>query len=91
MIEILVCGDNHFIVSGPVPDRAAARTLARHWTIINIGQTKTPSLQRWTVVTRPFMQDLAWVIVVPGDGKITSDVVQSLQELAARGVAIFRV
>ena len=71
MIGILVCGDNHFIVSGPLPDRATALALARHWSIIQIGQTTPPSLQRWTIVTRAFREDLAWAVVVPVDGEVT--------------------
>ena len=36
MTGILVCGDNHFIVNGPLPDRATALALAHHWSIIRI-------------------------------------------------------
>jgi hypothetical protein len=90
MIGILVCGDNHFIVSGPLPDRAAALALARHWTIINIGQTIPPSLQGWGIVTRAFRENLAWAVVVPGDGEMTTAVAQLLQELSARGITIRR-
>jgi len=31
MIGILVCGENHFIVSGPMEDQEAAPALTRHW------------------------------------------------------------
>ena len=88
MIGILVCGDNHFIVSGPLPDRAAALALARHWSIIQIGQTTPPSLQSWTIVTRAFREDLVWAVVVPGDGDITPAAAQLLKELSARGITI---
>ena len=88
MIGILVCGDNHFIVSGPLPDRAAALALARHWSIIQIGQSTPPSLQSWCIVTRAFREDLTWAVVVPGDGKATPAVAQLLKELSARGIAI---
>jgi len=37
MVGILVHGDNHFIVRGPLPDRDLARALIRHWSIIQIG------------------------------------------------------
>jgi hypothetical protein len=43
MVGILVHGDNHFILSGPVPDEAVALALARHWSIIQIGETKSSS------------------------------------------------
>jgi hypothetical protein len=88
MIGILVCGDNHFIVSGPPPDRATALALARHWSIIQIGQSAQPSLQSWSIVTRAFREDLTWAVVVPGDGEVTPAVAQLLKELSARGIAI---
>jgi len=34
MVGILVHGNNHFILSGPLPDEAAALALARHWSIV---------------------------------------------------------
>jgi hypothetical protein len=88
MIGILVCGDNHFIVSGPLPDRATALALAHHWSIIQIGQTTPPSLQSWTIVTRAFREELEWAMVVPGDGEVTPAVAQILKEMSARGIAI---
>jgi hypothetical protein len=88
MIGILVCGDNHFIVSGPLPDRAAALSLARHWSIIQIGRTTPPYLRSWSIVTRAFREDLEWAVVVPGDGEVTPAVAQLLKELSARGITI---
>jgi hypothetical protein len=88
MIGLLVCGDNHFIVRGPLPDRVTAVTLARHWTIIQIGQTTPPSLRIWSIVTRAFREDLAWAVVVPAEGEVTPGVAQLLQELSARGITI---
>jgi hypothetical protein len=88
MVGILVCGDNHFIVSGPPPDQATALSLARHWTIIQIGRTTPASLQSWSIVTRAFREDLAWAVVVPGDGEVTSAVAQLLKEISERGIAI---
>jgi hypothetical protein len=88
MIGILVHGDNHFIVHGPLPDQATALALARHWSIIQIGQTTPPSLRSWTIVTRAFREDLAWAVVVPGDGETTPAVAKLLKDLSARGIAI---
>jgi hypothetical protein len=88
MIGILVRGDNHFIVHGPLPDQATALALARHWSIIQIGQTTPPSLRSWTIVTRAFREDLAWAVVVPGDGETTPAVAKLLKNLSARGIAI---
>jgi hypothetical protein len=90
MIGILVCGDNHFIVSGPLPDPAIAQALARYWSLIQIGQTTPASLQGWSIVTRAFREDLSWAVVVPGDGEITPAVAELLKELSARGIAIRR-
>jgi hypothetical protein len=94
VIGLLVCGDNHFIVSGPPPAPVAALALARHWTIIQIGQlgqageAMPPALQSWGMVTRAFRENLEWAVVVPGDGDPTPAVTQLLQELSARGIAI---
>ena len=96
MIGILVCGDNHFIVSGPQPDRSTALALARHWSIIQIeqigqiGQTTPVSLQNWNIVTRAFRENLEWAVIVPGDGEATPAVKELLAELSARGIEIRR-
>jgi hypothetical protein len=88
MIGILVCGDNHFIVRGPPPDRAAALALARHWSLIQIGQTTPPSLKNWSIITRAFREDLAWAVVMTGEGECTPGVAELLQEMSARGITI---
>jgi hypothetical protein len=88
MIGILVCGDNHFIVSGPLPDPATALALDRHWSIIQIGQTTPPNLMSWSIVTRALREDLAWAVVLPADGEVTPAVEQLLKELSARGITI---
>jgi hypothetical protein len=43
MVGILVHGNNHFILSGPIPDEAAALALVRHWSIVQIGEAKSSS------------------------------------------------
>ena len=93
MTGILVHGNNHFIVRGPLPDRATSLALARHWSLIQItltqdGPAAPASLQAWTIITREFRENLAWAVVVPGDGEISSAVRQLLGELSARGIAI---
>jgi hypothetical protein len=88
MVGILVCGDNHFIVRGPLPDRETALALARHWSIIQIGLTTPPSLQGWRISTREFREDLQWAVIVPGQGPMTAGVKQLLDELAARGITL---
>jgi hypothetical protein len=88
MVGILVHGHNHFIVRGPFPDRETALALARHWSLIQIGQTTPTALQRWSISTREFRENLEWGVVVPGDGEVTPRVAQLLEELSARGITI---
>jgi hypothetical protein len=87
-VGILVQGDNHFIVRGPLPDRATALALVRHWSLIEIGATTPPRLDRWSISTREFRENLTWVVVVPGDSEVSQAVKEMLRELSARGVAI---
>ena len=47
MVGILVHGNNHFILSGPLPDEATALALVRHWSIIQIGEAKSSSFGQW--------------------------------------------
>ena len=86
MVGILVIGSNHFVVRGPHPDRESALALARHWSIIAIGQTTPAALQQWTISTREFRENLEWAVIVPGDGEMSPAVTQLLDELSARGI-----
>jgi hypothetical protein len=88
MVGILVNGDNHFIVRGPLPDRAAALALVRHWSLIQIGTAIPPSLDRWHISTREFRENLEWAVVVPAESEISQAVAELLSELSARGVTI---
>lgn len=88
MLGILVHGDNHFIVRGPLPNRQDALALVRQWTVIRIGQTTPAALQGWQISTREFRENLEWAVVVPGDGESTPAVAQLLDELSARGITI---
>src|SRR5437879_5684505 len=88
MVGILVHGDNHFIVRGPLPSRACAETLARYWSIIQIGAKPRPDLDRWRISTREFRENLAWAVLVPGEGETTPAVTQLLAELVSRGAVI---
>jgi hypothetical protein len=88
MVGILVHGDNHFIVRGPMPDREIALALVRHWSLIQI-EAPTPSwLEGWRIVSREFRENLEWAVAVPGDGGMSPAVAQLLQELSARGIAL---
>lgn len=88
MVGILVHGDNHFIVRGPLPNRNVALALVRHWSLIHIGAITPPAFDRWHIVTREFRENLEWAVVVPGDGVMSPAVTQLLGELSARGITI---
>ncbi|MBZ5675987.1 MAG: hypothetical protein LAP61_17235 [Acidobacteriia bacterium] len=88
MVGILVHGDNHFIVRGPLPDRETALALVRHWSLIEIGATTPPALAEWQIVIREFRENLEWAVVVPSDSETSPAVTTLLGELAARGIAI---
>ena len=88
MLGIIVHGDNHFIVRGPLPSRDIAEKLVRHWSVIQIGATTPPELAKWQISSKEFREDLQWAIVVPGDGERTAAVKQLLNELVERGMEI---
>ena len=88
MVGILVHGNNHFILSGPSPDDATALALVRHWSIIQIGEVKSPSFGQWQIRNKEFQENLAWAVVVPGNRQVSPDVTQLLEKLSARGVTI---
>jgi hypothetical protein len=88
MPGILVHGDNHFIVRGPMPDRATALELVKHWSVIQIGATTPPSLKQWRISSREFRENLTWAVVVPAQTKISIAITELLGELAARGITI---
>lgn len=88
MAGILVHGDNHFIVHGPLPDRGVALALVRHWSLIQIGASTPRGLDGWRIVSREFRENLQWAAVVPGDGEMSPAVRTLLEELSARGITI---
>jgi hypothetical protein len=90
MVGILVHGDNHFILGGPEPHEAAAVALARHWSIIQIGDQKSLSFEQWQIRTKEFRENLEWAVVVPGEGKTSPAVSRLLAELSARGITVRR-
>jgi hypothetical protein len=87
-VGILVYGDNHFIVRGPLPDRDAALGLVRRWSVIQIGTVTPAGLDGWQIVTREFRENLVWAVVVAGDSEVSAAVQQLLGELSARGIMI---
>jgi hypothetical protein len=88
VVGILVHGDNHFIVRGPLPERAAALALVRHWSVIQIGSVTPPALDRWRISSREFRENLEWAVIAPGEGEFSPAVAELLAELSARGITI---
>jgi hypothetical protein len=88
MVGILVHGDNHFVVRGPLPDRETALALVRHWTVIQIGATTPPALQRWRISSREFRENLEWALIAPADSEVSAAVAGLLTGLSARGITI---
>ena|SRR5580692_8450865 len=88
MLGILVHGNNHFIVRGPLPSRSTALALARHWSLIQIDRKTPPQLDQWRISTKEYRENLAWAVIVPGSGDISPAVSQLLRELAERGILI---
>jgi hypothetical protein len=88
MLGILVHGNNHFIVRGPMPSRSDALALVRHWSVIQIGRPTPPELEPWQISSREYRENLAWVILIPGEGEISPAVSQLLKELSERGIVI---
>ena len=91
MVGILVHGNNHFILSGPLPDEAMALALVRYWSIIQIGEVKSSSFGQWQIKSKEFRENLEWAVVVPGERGVSPGVAQLLEELSNRGVAIRRL
>jgi hypothetical protein len=87
MLGILVHGDNHLILQGPLPEREAALALVRRWSIVQIAAA-APRLDGWQIVTRAFRENLEWAAVVPGNTEISPAVTTLLAELSARGITI---
>jgi hypothetical protein len=88
MLGILVHGNNHFIVRGPLPSRSAALALVRHWSVIQIGRGASPELEAWRISSREYRENLSWAVLIPGEGEISPAVSQLLQELSERGIVI---
>jgi hypothetical protein len=91
MVGILVHGNNHFILSGPSPDDATALALARHWSVIRLGESKSTSFGEWQIKTQEFRENLQWAVVIPDARETFLGVTQLLGDLSARGVVIRRL
>jgi hypothetical protein len=54
MVGILIHGNNHFILSGPLPDEAAPVAPVRNWSIVQIGEAKSSSFGEWEIRSKSF-------------------------------------
>jgi hypothetical protein len=88
MVGILVHGDNHFILRGPRPNEPAALRLARHWSVIQIGEAASPKFEHWEIRNREFRENLTWAVVIPGDREPSPGAARLLSELSSRNVHI---
>jgi len=88
MVGILVHGDNHFIVRGPLPDREVAIALVRHWSLIQIGAATPLHLAGWHIISREFRENLEWAVVVPCHSETSPAVTTLLDELRERGIIV---
>jgi hypothetical protein len=88
MVGILVHGDNHLILRGPLPEREVALALVRRWCLVQIGVQ--PQLHKWQAVTREFRENLKWAVVVPGETEASPAVTKLLADLSIRGITIHR-
>jgi hypothetical protein len=89
-LGLLVCGDNHLLLRGPLPDRVTAGRLVRLWMFPTIGTSINASgiLGPWRISTREFREEIAWAVVWPSDTPAQPAVAQLLSEVAGRGIAI---
>jgi hypothetical protein len=87
-VGILVFGDNHFILSGPLPDETAARAMARHWSIIQIDAPASLTFEKWKIRTKELRENLAWAVIIASESQTSPAVSQLLAELSARGITI---
>lgn len=88
MVGILVHGNNHFILSGPEPAEAEAIAIARHFSLVKVGEPVSNSFDQWEIRNKEFRENLEWAVVVPGDAEVSPAAAKLLGELAQRGVVI---
>jgi hypothetical protein len=56
--------------------------------VIQIGRRTPPDLEPWRISSREYRENLAWAILIPGEGEISPAVSQLLKELSERGIVI---
>ena len=56
MVGILVHGNNHFILSGPLPDETAAWRWYGTLSNVQIGEAKSSSFGQWQIRSKEFRE-----------------------------------
>jgi hypothetical protein len=90
MLSILIHGNNHFVLRGPRPDESTAIRLARHWSVIQIGQPASLTFEQWEIRNQEFRENLTWAVILPGDREPSPAATELLSELSSRNVPIDR-
>ena len=88
MVGILAHGNNHFILNGPEPSETEAIGIARHFSVVKVGEPTPNSFEQWEIRNKEFRENLGWAVVVPGDAEVSPGVSKLLGELAERGIVI---
>lgn len=91
-LGVLVHGNNHFIVRGPLPGIEAARRLVARWSIIRIGSNVRPTEEQagghWQVSTKEFRENLEWAVVMAGESEPQEAILVLLGELRGRNIPV---
>ena len=89
-VGILVSGDNHLILAGPLPAPACARHLAGRFALTYVTLGPAPSARHgpWSIRTQAFRESLAWAVHLRASQAPSPAVAALLAELAARGITI---
>jgi hypothetical protein len=88
-LGLLVHGDNHFVVRGPLPSPGAVERLLRAWTMIQIGGGDLRQVEKWRISTEEFRENLEWAVVALSPRAHSEAVRILLEELRSRGVKIY--
>jgi hypothetical protein len=56
--------------------------LARYWSVIQVGETKSSSFGQWQIRWKEFRENLESAVIVPGDHEASPGVMQLLEELS---------
>ena len=89
-LGLLVFGDNHLLLRGPLPDASTARRLVRFWMFptIKAAVDHTGIHGAWRISSREFREEITWAVLVPSETPAQPAVAQLLSEIAGRGIAI---